>query len=265
MEKASYQRITLPASRIATYDVGRIGRKKHHIYGLVEIDITDARDRIRGLIREGSTVSLHSWLIKCIGDTISTHRFVQGIRKGSREQIIFDDVDISIPIERIVDGKAVPLVALIRKVDAKSVEEIAQEISSMRGKTICDEKDYVLSRKGSFSQRLFYRLPSSLRILFWQSILKQPFRRKAAMGTAIITSVGLTGGVSGWILPKSIHNLGFGVGSIVKKPWVHDDTICIREILNLTVIFDHDIIDGAPAAKFVNQLKKHLESGHGLP
>ena len=42
----------------------------------------------------------------------------------------------------------------------------------------------------------------------------------------------------------------------------HD--IAIREYLCLTVSLNHDIIDGAPAARFVTRLKEPIESGFGL-
>jgi pyruvate/2-oxoglutarate dehydrogenase complex dihydrolipoamide acyltransferase (E2) component len=37
-----------------------------------------------------------------------------------------------------------------------------------------------------------------------------------------------------------------------------------REILNLTVLFDHDVVDGAPATRFVRRLLELIESGYGL-
>jgi pyruvate/2-oxoglutarate dehydrogenase complex dihydrolipoamide acyltransferase (E2) component len=37
-----------------------------------------------------------------------------------------------------------------------------------------------------------------------------------------------------------------------------------REILSLTVIFDHDVIDGAPAARFTRRLVELIERGYGL-
>jgi pyruvate/2-oxoglutarate dehydrogenase complex dihydrolipoamide acyltransferase (E2) component len=37
-----------------------------------------------------------------------------------------------------------------------------------------------------------------------------------------------------------------------------------REILNLTVMFDHDVIDGAPATRFTQRLVELIESGYGL-
>jgi pyruvate/2-oxoglutarate dehydrogenase complex dihydrolipoamide acyltransferase (E2) component len=35
-------------------------------------------------------------------------------------------------------------------------------------------------------------------------------------------------------------------------------------MLNLTVAFDHDVVDGAPAARFVNRLVELIENGYGL-
>ena len=42
------------------------------------------------------------------------------------------------------------------------------------------------------------------------------------------------------------------------------DTIALRDYLSLTISFDHDIIDGAPAARFTERLKDLIESGYGL-
>ena len=54
------------------------------------------------------------------------------------------------------------------------------------------------------------------------------------------------------------------VGGIAEKPGVVNGTIAIREYLSLTISFDHDIIDGTPAARFTERLKELIESGYGL-
>jgi hypothetical protein len=54
------------------------------------------------------------------------------------------------------------------------------------------------------------------------------------------------------------------VGGIGEKPGVVDGQIALREYLSLTISFDHDIIDGAPAARFTERLKELIESGYGL-
>ena len=84
-------------------------------------------------------------------------------------------------------------------------------------------------------------------------------------GTVGITAVGMFGeGHGGWGIFPMNHTLGLVVGSIAWKPAVVEGRIEPREILNLTVVFDHDVIDGAPAARFVHRLVELIESGAGL-
>jgi pyruvate/2-oxoglutarate dehydrogenase complex dihydrolipoamide acyltransferase (E2) component len=54
------------------------------------------------------------------------------------------------------------------------------------------------------------------------------------------------------------------VGGIGVKPGVVDGHIAIREYLSLTISLNHDLIDGAPAARFTQRLKDLIESGYGL-
>mgnify|MGYP003843675371 CR=1 FL=1 len=85
-----------------------------------------------------------------------------------------------------------------------------------------------------------------------------------SMGNVSITSLGMIGKSKGWFLPISVHPICFGIGQITKKPVVVDDQIVIREILNLTVLVDHDVIDGARMARFMGELTEKLEGGEGL-
>jgi pyruvate/2-oxoglutarate dehydrogenase complex dihydrolipoamide acyltransferase (E2) component len=87
----------------------------------------------------------------------------------------------------------------------------------------------------------------------------------AASGTVFVTAVGMFGkGHSGWGIATTPHSLGLVVGSIASKPAVIEGRIEPREILNLTVLFDHDVVDGAPATRFVRRLIELIESGAGL-
>lgn len=88
----------------------------------------------------------------------------------------------------------------------------------------------------------------------------------ASMGGSVgITSVGMFGkGRSGWGIVPLPYSLALIVGSIARKPAVVGERIEPREILNLTILFDHDIIDGAPAARFAQRLVELIESGEGL-
>jgi pyruvate/2-oxoglutarate dehydrogenase complex dihydrolipoamide acyltransferase (E2) component len=71
-------------------------------------------------------------------------------------------------------------------------------------------------------------------------------------------------GHSGWGLEATRHTLDLVVGSTSWKPTIVEGRIEPREILNLTVVFDHDVIDGAPAARFTRRLVELIESGYGL-
>jgi pyruvate/2-oxoglutarate dehydrogenase complex dihydrolipoamide acyltransferase (E2) component len=62
----------------------------------------------------------------------------------------------------------------------------------------------------------------------------------------------------------SIHPICFAIGSTLKKPGVINDRIEIREYLYMTVLVDHDVVDGAPAVRALSKLTKLIESGFGL-
>jgi len=69
---------------------------------------------------------------------------------------------------------------------------------------------------------------------------------------------------TGWGIPLASHSLVITVGGIGEKPGVVDGHIAIRDYLSLTISFNHDLIDGAPAARFATRLKDLIESGYGL-
>jgi pyruvate dehydrogenase E2 component (dihydrolipoamide acetyltransferase) len=49
------------------------------------------------------------------------------------------------------------------------------------------------------------------------------------------------------------------VGAVIKQPVVIDDEIVIRPMMKITLSFDHRIVDGAPAARFLVSVKANLE------
>ncbi len=69
---------------------------------------------------------------------------------------------------------------------------------------------------------------------------------------------------SGWGIPVPNHSLQLTLGGIGEKPSVVDHRIEVRKYLSVTISFDHYVIDGAPVARFIHQLKKLIESGSGL-
>jgi len=96
-------------------------------------------------------------------------------------------------------------------------------------------------------------------------VSRDPTMLTSMAGAVRISSVGMFGkGHGGWKILTASHVLDPVVGSIAWKPAVVKGRIEPREILCLTVLFDHDIVDGAPAARFTRRLVELIESGYGL-
>ena len=100
--------------------------------------------------------------------------------------------------------------------------------------------------------------------MVWRFILSRPRLAYEKMGNAVFTSVGMMGRVNGWFTQTSVHPISFGVGSIIRKPIVVGEDIKVREVLHMTLLIDHDAVDGAPMARFVKELSESIESGAGL-
>jgi pyruvate dehydrogenase E2 component (dihydrolipoamide acetyltransferase) len=84
-------------------------------------------------------------------------------------------------------------------------------------------------------------------------------------GTITITNPGIFGEQFGTPIINQPESAILGVGGLFKEPTVvtdkdGNDSIAIRHIIRLTLGFDHRIIDGADAGKFMSELKKYLEN-----
>ncbi len=251
-----------PRTRLATFDVGQLSQKRHYVPILLECDITDSRQKIRHLKKE-HPVSFNSWLLKTIGETITHHRSVAGYRIGKRRLLTFDDVHISFIVEKEVDGKKVPIPLLIKQVNRKKIQEISSEIEAAKTHEL-DKRDSVIHQSASPFESLYFALPGFLRRLVWRLLLRRPGWAHETMGNAVVSSVGMMGKINGWFIQTSVHPLSIGVGSIIRKPWAVGSEIKIRDILHLTVLMDHDLVDGAPMARFIQDLVNDIEGGSGL-
>ena len=88
---------------------------------------------------------------------------------------------------------------------------------------------------------------------------------EVASGTFTITNPGIFGEQFGTPVINQPESAILGVGGLFKEPTVvtdenGSDSIAIRSIIRLTLGFDHRIIDGADAGRFMAELKKYLEN-----
>ncbi|MBK8882734.1 MAG: 2-oxo acid dehydrogenase subunit E2 [Bacteroidales bacterium] len=251
---------SFPQSRIATFDIFSLGLLKHHVIALLEFDVTQSRKKLQDLRKQGINVSFNAWIIKVISSVLQKHPEASAYLYNKRKLIIFDDINISVLVEKKINGKRVPIPVVIEKTNGKSALEITSEIENAKNQQLTNS-DIVINKQTSFSERLYYHMPGFLRRFFWKLMLGNPKIAYKKMGNAIVTSVGMIGIINGWFIHKSIHPVSFGIGSIIKKPIVIDNEIKIREILHMTILVDHDLIDGAPMVRLLNELTRLIETG----
>jgi pyruvate/2-oxoglutarate dehydrogenase complex dihydrolipoamide acyltransferase (E2) component len=257
-----YQLIPFPKIRRGYIDVLREGQRKHMIHALLEVDVTTARQyRREHKAKTGESLSFTAFIIACLGKAIDENKMMHAYRKGRNQLILFDEVDVNTQIERDMDDHKIVMPCIIRAANTKTFREIHQEIRLAQA----TEKEQVGKFKGM--QRLSFflvSLPTFIRGFYWCAIRRSPHLFKRGGGTVGMTAVGMFGEGSGWGIPIATHTLMITLGGIGVKPGVVDGHMAIREYLNMTMSFDHDIIDGAPAARFAMRLKELIESGFGL-
>lgn len=255
----------LPDSRVSTIDVCELGLKKHHIKFLLEIDVTKARELFQKIkVRDGKSLSFTAWLVKCISIAVSEHREANAFLKNSKAMLIFNDIDVSIMVEKEYDGCNVPLPYVIRNTGSKNITDIHNEIRKAKQYTAGEDNIVIGQGYNKFCTKIFLSLPAAIRRLVWKLFLLKPYTAKKNMGSVMLTSIGMCGSLDGWIIPTSIHPLCFAVGTITKKPGVLNDKIAVREYLKMTALIDHDVMDGAPAARFLSRLDELLKNAYGL-
>jgi pyruvate/2-oxoglutarate dehydrogenase complex dihydrolipoamide acyltransferase (E2) component len=233
---------------------------RHHVAAILEFDVTDSRKKLQELRKSGTNISFNGWLLRVIGMTLKNHPEAGAFLYSKRKLVIFDDINISIMIEKKINGNKVPVPLVIEKTNEKSAMEITAEIEAAKN-SVMSGGDIVINRKRSFFERVYYHLPGFLRRLTWSLILRNPHFAYKKMGNVIVTSLGMTGRINGWFIHRSIHPVSFGIGSVLKKPVVAGNEIKIREILNMTILIDHDVIDGAPMVRLLNELTRCIENG----
>ena len=84
-------------------------------------------------------------------------------------------------------------------------------------------------------------------------------------GTFTITNPGGYGTFHGTPVISQPQAAILGTYAVVKRPWVvqdelGQDVIAIRPIMNLTLTYDHRLVDGALAGRFLHDLREKLES-----
>ena len=102
---------------------------------LIELDVTAARDLIREYKKMGKGLTFTAWIIKCISESMEENKSVNAyVNIKKRTVVTFEDIDITVMVEKRIGGEDVPLPYVIRKTSEKSMAEIHEEIKAAKAR-----------------------------------------------------------------------------------------------------------------------------------
>lgn len=188
----------------------------------LSVDVTNLVEWRKNLQNEDIKVSYNDLLVYITARALKKFPIINS-RLNDQVIDLLENVNIGVAVDA-ANGLVVPV---IREADKKTVEQISKDFQAKLN-----------------------------RINTGQMVLED-----ITGGTFTITNLGMfeIEQFSPIINPPECAILA--VGSIVRQPVVIDDqdTIQVRPIMKLTLVFDHRLVDGGPAAKFLQQLKKYVE------
>jgi len=236
----------------------------HWMYGLLEVDVTVARQFIaEHKAHTGEQLSFTGYLVFCLARAVDENKEVQAYLKGRKQLVLFDDVNVGLMVERKIGERSALMGHLIQGANHKTYREIHQEIRSAQSEPVPPSRGMPTWFRSAML--LPWPLSRLVKALLGMATRRDPTIRVSVSGTVAVTAIGMFGkGHSGWGMTITPNSLAMVVGSTAWKPAVVEGRIEPREILNLTVMFDHDVVDGAPATRFTRRLVELIESGYGL-
>lgn len=256
----TFEEVPWPRIRELVVDALAAGHRAHTAHGLLEIDASRALALLEEYkARVPGGVSFTAFLVYCLGRAVDQHKMLHAYRKGSRTLVVFDDVDVNTLLEkRKPDGSLVPVMYVVRGANRKTLAEINREMRDAVRDDLYDER-------GVRQRRQILRLPRAARRTLWWWLRRDPVRRKRQWGTVGLSNAGsFIGPRPSWGIPLSFVTCALIIGSVVERVCWVDGRAQPRRILTVTVSVDHDIVDGAPGARFARTLAELIESAAGL-
>ena len=211
-------------------NVARSAQTAPHVTLTTEVDMTEAMKERTQILDEfekkfGTRLTFTDLIVKAVARAILDHPIINGSLQGNEIRI---SADINIGIAVAIEGGLI--VPVIKNADRKSLAQVSAELKKLVDK----------GRTGTLS-------PAEM-----------------SGGTFSITNLGAYGidVFNPIITPGQAAILG--VCRIAEKPVVVGGQVVVRSMMNLCLSFDHRVLDGAPAAKYLQSVKALLESPYQL-
>ena len=95
-----YRVVNLSPGRRALMNALDLAAPTHYMYGLLEVDVTVARQFIaEHKARTGETFSFTGFLVFCLARAVEENKEVQAYLKSRNQLIMFDDVNVGVMVE----------------------------------------------------------------------------------------------------------------------------------------------------------------------
>jgi len=176
-------------------------------------------------LREEKQVSYTDILVKAVAKALAEHSIVNSTLDGERIKI-FEDINIGVAVAT-EKGLVVPV---IHNADKKGLKEIASTLNDLIEK----------ARSSKLS------------------------KEELTGGTFTITNLGMFGVEIFTPIINPPETAILGVGKVVEKPVIVNKEIAVKPMMYLSLSYDHRVIDGAPAAQFLQKVKQYVENPHVL-
>lgn len=223
-ENVRVEKMSVMRKKIADHMVMSV-KTSPHVYSAYEVDFSRI-DQLRhshkaAYEQAGTKLTYTAFIAKATVDTIRQFPFSNASVDG--DSIVYKrDINLGIAVA-LETGLIVPV---IRNADEKSMMGLCRAIQDLAAR--------------ARSKKL------------------NP--EEVQGGTFTITNPGIFGAVYGLPIISQPQVAILGVGSVDKRVVVVDDMIAVRPICYLTLGFDHRLIDGADAGRFLQALKERLQA-----
>ena len=251
--KAGYHTVPLSFNRKVLIASASVTRRKNTIHCLSKADVTEPRRRIREHFdRTGEKLSFTAYVVKCLAQVIKQHPRMNAYIRRNR-LVLLDDLTISVLVEREFQGESTPEPIGISQAQLKSYQQISNEIREAKGRPS--------GGLGSLSAATWIRFIPAFFLRSFVLWADKNIKFARRYGKVAVTAVGMFTNDPVWFIPHGSATVLLTVGSIEKRSEMVEGKEEKREYLCLTASFDHNVVDGAPAARFMNQLLETISRG----
>jgi pyruvate/2-oxoglutarate dehydrogenase complex dihydrolipoamide acyltransferase (E2) component len=243
---------SFPSNRRLVTAAMRAGRSKVPMYGLVDADVTTAN---RLLAAHDPPLSMTAFVVASVARAAAAHPAVHAYRNWRGQVVSHRHVDVGAMVEITTPEGPFAIPHLLRDADIRDVIDLTAELHRVKRDPSASSSGRWLERAGPAATRIPGVIPAMY------AVMARSVTARQRIGTVAVTAVGMFAGGSGFgITPLSLMSLEIVVGGMSKRPRVIDGQVTIRDVLDLTVVIDHNVVDGAPAARFAAEFRELLES-----